>query len=193
MDRRLRVMMRFANFCLAIMQRLSPSDDESARQDAMLKQDVEQKIRNVVAAIGISKIAAMLIKYVKNPRPLGPSTSRRDTNDHRDNDRALPANDLANDTALYAEYFQQIAGSRPSTATALAARIGRKARDMIRRDRLYRFGPTPVTVTTPEIENDTALTPQVNAPTRPQGSGLVSSARSAAKGQRSVSVPGLPP
>lgn len=120
-DRRLRVMWRFAQFCLILMDRLCAPSRKADTGDVLAE------INAVCAAITLSKTAMMLIGYIKNPRPFqshghGADKPHRGNHHH---DTEHPARFVLPDR---------------TGVTAFVRRVARKGRDMIRRDRLYRFG-----------------------------------------------------
>ncbi|MEL6506845.1 MAG: hypothetical protein AAFR29_04355 [Pseudomonadota bacterium] len=174
--RRLRVMIRFAAFCLRVANQVI---EQSRLNPVRTKADI---VDGYASAQKLSRIGQRLLDYVRCPHPKGqamsPGSARREDDAEPEtlpklspdpHPRALKDDQPHTDTRIRAPLFKNKPLSEtpedkeaapPSPSMRLAARISAKAERMISRDQLLRFGPM-VRRTSANL----ASTPQPDGPT----------------------------
>lgn len=174
--RRLRVMIRFAAFCLRVANQVI---EQSRLNPVRTKADI---VDGYASAQKLSRIGQRLLDYVRCPHPKGqamsPGSARREDDAEPESlpkslsdpqPRALKDDHPHTDTRVRAPLFKRQPlsetpedeeATRPTASMRLAARISAKAERMISRDQLLRFGPM-VRRTSANL----GPTPQPNGPT----------------------------
>ncbi|MEO0320395.1 MAG: hypothetical protein AAF199_05820 [Pseudomonadota bacterium] len=148
MDRRLRVLRRFAEFCLTLVERV-------------LFQSGHGDLTQHQAITRISYCAMRLFGYVENPVPEEPRivVQKQSTTGGNAPKSALQrlGHEPMTNTASPAEAPRR--ADEPGGYMHLADRLSAKVTRMIKRDQRWRFGPATVCYAGPEDDDDIGIIP----------------------------------
>ena len=133
LDRRLRVMLRFTDFCIARMRFLS----RLAR--GCNSGEGDWQIQAIDAASRIAIIALALLRYIERPFPAR-SARRSILSDHHTQRNAGCSNDVSR--MCEGENTPAVHPASESVFGSMATKLCRKGRALIKLDRSYRFEAT---------------------------------------------------